>query len=230
MAESGEMLKPPMVNFSPIRNQRPPLLPTPSMPPRYNRNHSMNSDSSRGMNGPDDIESVDMEMSDPDDDTGMDNRSVGSSGGELTVMTAENPTTTWNFSDHREFSMPNMFSLPHQINMNRPPPPLMQDDMNQQRKSWIHNQNPHDSSHCDDGSMNQMSEAPPSLLGIAPPNFMPQNHRHSFPGGGGFRGARGGKIMRGGANISPYNSNFRGGIRPRGRGGFRGNFKGQNPW
>lgn len=40
------------------------------------------SDSSRGMNGPDDIESVDMEMS--DDDTGMDNRSVGSSGGELT--------------------------------------------------------------------------------------------------------------------------------------------------
>lgn len=33
------------------------------------------------MNGPDDIETVDMEMS--DDDTGMDNRSVGSSGGKL---------------------------------------------------------------------------------------------------------------------------------------------------
>lgn len=68
------MSKPP--NFP--RNQRPPLLPTPSMPPRYNRNTSMNIDS-RGMNGPDDIETVDMEMS--DDDTGMDNRSVGSSGG-----------------------------------------------------------------------------------------------------------------------------------------------------
>jgi hypothetical protein len=40
----------------------------------------MNSDSSRGMNGPDDIETVDMEMS--DDDTVMDSRSVGSSGGE----------------------------------------------------------------------------------------------------------------------------------------------------
>ena len=57
------------MNFN--RNQRPPLLPTPSAPPRY---HDM-----RGMNGPDDVESVDMEMS--DDDTGMDNRSVGSSGG-----------------------------------------------------------------------------------------------------------------------------------------------------
>lgn len=79
MSESIDMSK---VNFSANnRNQRPPLLPTPSLPPRYNRNMSMNSDSSRGMNGPDDIESVDMEMS--DDDTGMDNRSVGSSGGEL---------------------------------------------------------------------------------------------------------------------------------------------------
>lgn len=42
---------------------------------------SMNSDSSRGMGGPDDIESVDMEMSD-DDMTGIDNRSAGSSGGK----------------------------------------------------------------------------------------------------------------------------------------------------
>lgn len=82
MSESVDMSKPPMGNFSVNnRNQRPPLLPTPSIPPRYNRNMSMNSDSSRGMNGPDDIESVDMEMS--DDDTGIDNRSVGSSGGEL---------------------------------------------------------------------------------------------------------------------------------------------------
>lgn len=79
MSESVDMSK---GNFSANnRNQRPPLLPTPSLPPRYNRNMSMNSDSSRGMNGPDDIESVDMEMS--DDDTGMDNRSVGSSGGEF---------------------------------------------------------------------------------------------------------------------------------------------------
>lgn len=59
------------LNFN--RNQRPPLLPTPSAPPRYH-------DMSRVMIGPDDVESVDMEMS--DDDTGMDNRSVGSSGGE----------------------------------------------------------------------------------------------------------------------------------------------------
>lgn len=80
MSESIDPSKAQMSNFANIRNQRPPLLPTPSMPPRYNRNMSMNSDSSRGMNGPDDIETVDMEMS--DDDTGMDNRSVGSSGGE----------------------------------------------------------------------------------------------------------------------------------------------------
>lgn len=72
---------------APNRSQRPPLLPTPSMPPRFNRNMSMNSDSSRGMNGPDDIESVDMEMS--DDDTGMDNRSVGSAGGKCKVFEAE---------------------------------------------------------------------------------------------------------------------------------------------
>lgn len=82
MSESIDPSKASMSNFSNTnRNQRPPLLPTPSMPPRYNRNTSMNSDSSRSMNGPDDIETVDMEMS--DDDTGMDNRSVGSSGGKL---------------------------------------------------------------------------------------------------------------------------------------------------
>ena len=133
--------------------------------------------------------------------------------------------------------MPNMFPLPHQINMNRPPPSLMpENEMNQQRKSWIHNQGGNEQSpHCDDG-MNQMSEAPPSLLGIAPPNFMSQNHRNNFTGQGSFRGNRGGKIMRGGANNinngSPFNNNFRGvrgGIRPRGR-GFRGNFKGQGQW
>lgn len=80
----------------------------------------------------------------------------------------------------------------------------------------------------DDGNM-QMSEAPPSLLGIAPPNFMPRNN---FPGN--FRGNRGGgKMMRGGVNNSPFHNNFRGGrgnIRPRGRGSFRGNFKGQGQW
>lgn len=77
----SESVDPLMGNYNPMRNQRPPLLPTPSHPPRYNRNMNMNSDSSRGMNGPDDIESVDMEMS--DDDTCIDNRSVGSSGGKL---------------------------------------------------------------------------------------------------------------------------------------------------
>lgn len=211
-------------NFSPnIRTQRPPLLPTPSMPPRYNRNTSMNSDVSRGMNGPDDIETVDMEMS--DDDTVMDNRSVGSSGGECKLCKVlEFSSKFLIIPDHREFSMPNMFPLPHQINMNRPPPPLMpENEMNHQRKSWIHNQGGNDS---DD--MGQMTEAPPSLLGIAPPNFMPRNN---FPGS--FRGNRGGKIMRGGINNSPYNNNnFRGGRgnRARGRGNFRGNFKGQGQW
>lgn len=125
--------------------------------------------------------------------------------------------------------MSNMFPLPHQINMNRPPPPLMpENEMNLQRNSWNHNQGGNDSL-SDDGSM-QMSEAPPSLLGLAPPNFMPRNN---FPGS--FRGNRGGKIMRGGINNgSPYHNNFRGargGIRPRGRGSFRGNnFKGQGQW
>lgn len=79
--------------------------------------------------------------------------------------------------------------------------------------------------------MNHMSEAPPSLLGIAPPNFMP---RSNFQSPGSFRGNRGGKIMRGGANNSPFINNFRGGRgsnRARGRGGgFRGNFKGQGQW
>lgn len=209
MSESIELSKPPMSNYlTPNRNQRPPLLPTPA----------------RSMNGPDDIETVDMEMS--DDDTGMDNRSVGSSGGESLSTSAGKCFNFFRFSDHREFSMSNMFPLPIQINMNRPPPPLMQDgDMNQQRKSWIHNQGGNDSM-SDDGGMNQMSEAPPSLLGIAPPNFMPRNN---FQGAGNFRGNRG---NRGGANNSPYNNNFRGGRGsrpPRGR-GFRGNFKGQGQW
>lgn len=128
------------------------------------------------------------------------------------------------FSDQRDFPMSNMFPLPHQINMNRPPPSMMPDnDMNHQRKSWMHNQAGNDSSICDDGNMSQMSEAPPSLLGIAPPNFMPPNHRNNFQGPGGFRGNH--------RSPAPYNmNNFRGGrggIRPRGRGGFRGNFKGQ---
>lgn len=113
--------------------------------------------------------------------------------------------------------------MPHQMNMNRPPPPLMQvGDMNQQRKSWMHNQVGNDHSQFEDGSNQIMNEPPPSLLGIAPPNFMPQNHQNNFPNPGSFRGNRG----------QPYN-NFRGGrggIRPRGRGGFRGNFKGPGQW
>lgn len=125
--------------------------------------------------------------------------------------------------------MSNMFPLPHQVNMNRPPPPLMpENEMNQQRKPWIHNQGGNDLSMSDDGNMGPMSEAPPSLLGM-PPNFMPRNN---FQGPGSFRGNRGGKMIRGGANNSPFN-NFRGGRgnRARGRGGgFRGNFKGQGQW
>ena len=73
-------------NFStPLRNSRPPLLPTPNLPTRYNRNNSMNSESSMNSrsnnmsNRPDDVESVDMEMSD-DDANGMDER--GNPGGK----------------------------------------------------------------------------------------------------------------------------------------------------
>ena len=100
--------------------------------------------------------------------------------------------------------MHNIFPLPHQAIMNRPPPPIMSEsDVNQQRKSWIHN-NP---------MINDTS-----LLGVPPPNFM---------GRGNFRGNQGGKILHGGANHSPYNS-FRG--RPRVRGSFRGNFKSQSQW
>lgn len=67
---------------TPVRNSRPPLLPTPNLPPRYNRNNSMNLESPMNSrsNRPDDVESVDMEMSD-DDANGMDER--GNSGGKL---------------------------------------------------------------------------------------------------------------------------------------------------
>lgn len=120
--------------------------------------------------------------------------------------------------------MQNMFPLPHQVNMNRPPPPLMpENDMIQQRKSWIHN---NQNSNDEDGNMNP-HEAPPSLLGMPPSNFMPQNHHGNFQGN--FRGNRRG----GGSNGSPYNNNFRGGRgsnRARGRGGFRGKFTGQTQW
>lgn len=222
-----EQIDPSMTNFTPnMRNQRPPLLPTPSHPPRFSRNMSMNSDSSRGMNGPDDIESVDMEMS--DDDTCMDNRSVGSSGGGELQLDNVWLDSIFLFSDHRDFQMQNqMFPLPHQVNLNHPPPPLMNEmDLSQQRKPWMHNNIGGDQSLHDDGGMNQMNEGPPSLLGM-PPGFM--NHNQRFPGPpGSFRGNRG----RGGPNGSPYNNNFRGrgGPRPRGRSSFRGNFKGQGQW
>lgn len=126
-----------------------------------------------------------------------------------------------------DFSNPNMFPLPHQVSMNRPPPMMsdMSMEMNHQRKSWINNRSGNDPSLGDDESMNQMSEAPPSLLGIAPPNFMPVNHRFQGPGNN-FRGNRGGNGIRGGAmNV---NNSFRGrGImaRPRGRG-----FRGRGQW
>lgn len=99
----SESIEPSVASFpANNRNQRPPLLPTPSMPPRFNRNMSMNSDSSRGMNGPDDIESVDMEMS--DDDTGMDNRSVGSSGGEFECkISLQNIMNSTHFRSSRLF-------------------------------------------------------------------------------------------------------------------------------
>lgn len=53
------------------RNSRPPLLPTPSMPPqmKYGRNLSMMSDSTQSLDDNDTAAEVDMELS---DDDGMD--------------------------------------------------------------------------------------------------------------------------------------------------------------
>lgn len=59
------------------RNSRPPLLPTPSMPPqmKYGRNLSIISDSTQSMDDNDTAAEVDMDLS---DDEGMDSKnSIG---------------------------------------------------------------------------------------------------------------------------------------------------------
>ena len=114
------------------------------------------------------------------------------------------------FSDHREFHNlhASQFS---QLNLHRPPPPLPHDnDMNQQRKSWIHN-NPHPGM---DSNEANLLEPPPTQNFMSPP----PNHRNKIPFQGNFRGQN-----RGRGNMNNGNS-IRGN---RGaRGNFRGNYRG----
>lgn len=134
------------------------------------------------------------------------------------------------------------FPPPHQMNLNRPPPslPLAPEGeiINQQRKSWIHN-NQVSTELSSNDDMDLIDAPPQSLLGIAPPNYLPQNNR--FPRGN-FRGqnSRGIGKIRGGINNSngnnsnsPFNNNLRGNNRGAGRGGNfrgRGNFRGGQQW
>jgi hypothetical protein len=132
------------------------------------------------------------------------------------------------------------FGMPHQMNLNRPPPPLNMNPMDDQRQSWIHNNQV-----SSDLSNDMEHSEPQSLMSIGQPpqQFMPQNNRNfNARIQGNFRGQnRGGLKMRGGMNNSnsnngngvPFNNpnNFkgnRGGIQSRGRGNFRGNFRGGN--
>lgn len=126
--------------------------------------------------------------------------------------------------------MPNMYQLPNQVNLNRPPPLMNQDnDMNQQRNLWIHNQSGNDSMMLDETHQ-------PDIQGFSgpPPLFMSPPNRGNFQPSPNFRSGppphRGGKMLRMG---SPYNPSFRGrGMNNRGgrgngpRGVFRGNGRG----
>ena len=137
----------------------------------------------------------------------------------------------------------NLFPLPHQINMNRPPPLLPDSELanlqHQQHKTWNSNGNGNHNLLQDDatGNMeepmwNNESLTPPNVMGM-PPNFMQPGHRsfdNNFRGNG--RGVRG---NHGSNNSSPYFRGGRGGGGglgglngpKRGRGGYRGNFRGQ---
>lgn len=223
------------------RNQRPPLLPTPTnMPPlaRFSRNISMNSDSSKGQ---DDMESSEMDMELSDDDiSGLEGNNMAN-GKPRKIILLENAfflhfVTLLDFYQINQglLGPPPQRYPPHQ--MNRPPPSIPHDNdpMNQSRKSWIHN-------NVGNSDLPQLDDIDlPDPMSIPPPNpnFMLQqpNNRGNFRGSpGNFRGhMRGGQMMRGalnnspnnGNNSSPYMNNFKG--RGRGR-GFRGgnNFRGQ---
>ncbi|CAG9797269.1 unnamed protein product [Chironomus riparius] len=221
MLDHSQMNYPPhpgMSNFpTQHRNQRPPLLPTPNMPPmRYSRNMSINSDSSKG---PDELESSEMDMELSDDD--------------LSGIDGNMSNDFYNINQNMHSHPPRY--QPHPISLNRPPPslPLDNDPMNQQRKSWIHNNAGNsDLPPLDDIDLPDPQQTP---IGIPTPNsnfnpgFRPRNPNN-------FRGQnRGGKMMRGGMNSnngngnnSPYNLNNNFKNRGRGRGGFRGgnNFRG----
>lgn len=101
-------------------------------------------------------------------------------------------------SDHRDF-----YKLPPQrfpqVNLNRPPPSVpLEGDINQQRKSWIHN-----NLEMEEDKQSSQNFMSPSRGGFAKNNFRGQN--------------RGGRGMN--------NGNFRGNRRG-GRGNFRGNNRG----
>jgi hypothetical protein len=127
-----------------------------------------------------------------------------------------------------------MFALPHQVNMNRPPPLIPECELstlNLQRKPWMHGA----PRNTNDVPQDNGNDGPLSLLGMNPSNFVHPN-QHNFPASN-FRGnSNRGKVNRGGLTNSPYNNisnsnssnnnnnnNFRGrGIRGRRGNNFRG--------
>jgi hypothetical protein len=98
--------------------------------------------------------------------------------------------------DHRDFYQMPPERFP-QVNLNRPPPLLQhENDLNQQRKSWIHN------------NLDTDEDQQPAQNFMTPPRGGFSNN---------FRGQNRGRGMN--------NGNFRGNQR-RGRGNFRGNNRG----
>lgn len=207
------------------------------MPPmRYSRNMSINSDSSKGH---DEMESSEMDMELSDDDlSGIDgNMANGKYEKDQIESKISFLISNLDFYNINQNMLGHLRYQPHPIGLNRPPPslPLDNDLMNQQRKSWIHNNAGNsDLPPLDDIDLPDTQQQPP--IGIPPPNsnfnpgFRPRNP-------GNFRGQNhGGKMMRGGmssnnngnGNNSPYNINNNFKNRGRGRGGFRGgkNFRG----
>jgi hypothetical protein len=121
--------------------------------------------------------------------------------------------------------------FPHQIPLNRPPPPIPltpENDLVHQNKPWLMNNSNSDMQQIDD----ELSDASTQGL-LTPPNFLHQSNRN-FQRGGGFRGQIRNMNLNKSNSISappPY-INFKGN-RGRGAGGgvgrgaFRGNFRGQ---
>ncbi|KAG5675277.1 hypothetical protein PVAND_005191 [Polypedilum vanderplanki] len=179
------------------RNPRPALLPTPNIPPqRYVHSISMSSDTSQGH---DEIETSEVDM-DLSDDDGMENKHL--SGDQF-----------YNINQHSRF--------PHQIPLNRPPPPLPltpENDLSHQ-KPWLMNKNNQDMQQMDD----ELSDGSNQSL-LTPPNFVGHQNNRNFSRGS-FRGQNR-NMNPNKSNNAPYN-NFKGNRgRGAGRGSFRGNFRG----